>query len=88
VRIPYAIQASPDGALLYDSVGGEPLAIRLTQPTPWKKFTVYRRIPSSGTINVSLALTGLGTVYFDDVRVEPLTGAGAGVEALPTAGRK
>lgn len=88
VRIPYAIQASPDGALLYDSVGGEPLAIRLTQPTPWKKFTVYRRIPASGTINVSLALTGLGTVYFDDVRVEPLTTGGPVVDALPTSGRK
>jgi len=29
-------------------------------------------MPQSGTINVTLALTGLGTVYFDDVRIEPL----------------
>ena len=72
VRIPKAITASPDGALLYDSAGGEPLAIRLTEPTPWKKFTLYRRVPDSGTIYVTLALTGLGTVYFDDVRIEPL----------------
>jgi hypothetical protein len=28
-------------------------------------------------VNVTLALTGLGTVYFDDVRVEPLDAAGA-----------
>ena len=33
VRIPKAITASADGALLYDSAGGEPLAVRLTQPT-------------------------------------------------------
>jgi hypothetical protein len=72
VRIPKAITASVDGALLYDSAGGEPLAVRLTAATGWKKFTLYRRVPASGTINVTLALTGLGTVYFDDVRIEPL----------------
>jgi hypothetical protein len=72
VCIPSAITASPDGALLYDSTGGDAMALRLTDPMPWKKFTVYRRIPASGTIQVTLALTGLGTVYFDDIRIEPL----------------
>lgn len=77
VRIPERITASPDGALLYDSAGGEPLAIRLTEPTPWRKITLYRRVPASGTINVTLALTGLGAVYFDDIRIEPLVPAAA-----------
>jgi hypothetical protein len=72
VNIPAPITASPDGALIYDSAGGEPLAIRLTNPTPWKKLTVYRRVPASGSISVTLALTGVGTAYFDDVRVEPM----------------
>jgi hypothetical protein len=72
VRIPEPIKASPDGALFYDSAGGEPLAIRLTEPTAWKKFTFYRKVPASGTMQVTLALTGLGTVYFDDLRIEPL----------------
>jgi hypothetical protein len=79
VNIPAAITASPDGALLYDSAGGEPLAIRLTDPMPWKKFTVYRRVPSSGTISVTLALTGVGTVFFDDIRIEPRIPANGGV---------
>ena len=35
-------------------------------------ITLYRLVPASGTINVTLALTGLGSVYFDDVRIEPL----------------
>src|SRR5207302_8385810 len=64
INIPAPITASPDGALMYDSAGGEPLAIRLTNPTGWKKFTVYRRVPASGSINVTLALTGIGTVYY------------------------
>ena len=78
IRIPEAITASPDGALFYDSAGGEPLAIRLTEPTPWKKFTLYRRVPSSGSLSVTLALTGIGSVYFDDVRIEPLVSGGDG----------
>jgi hypothetical protein len=72
VSIPMPIIASPDGALLYDSVGGDALAVRLVDPTPWKKFTLYRRVPASGTIQMTLALTGIGTVYFDDIRIEPL----------------
>jgi hypothetical protein len=72
VRIPQPITASVDGALLYDSAGGEPLAVRLRETKQWQQFTLYRRVPTSGTMSVTLALTGLGTVYFDDVRIEPL----------------
>lgn len=73
VKVPNAIASSADGALFYDSAGGEPLAVRLTAAeTKWRKFTLYRRVPASGAISVTLALTGLGTVYFDDVRIEPL----------------
>ncbi|MFO0970632.1 MAG: hypothetical protein U0793_34265 [Gemmataceae bacterium] len=88
VRIPAPITASPDGALFYDSAGGEPLAIRLTQPTAWRKFTLYRRVPASGTMHVTIALTGLGTAYFDDIRIEPLvTPSGAPpITAIPVSG--
>jgi hypothetical protein len=85
VRIPAAITASTDGALVYDSAGGEPLAVRLTGATPWKKITLYRRVPESGTINVTLALMGLGAAYFDDVRVEPLSAGEA--PATTSAGK-
>jgi hypothetical protein len=33
-------------------------------------------VPASGKIHVSLALTGLGKAYFDDVRIEPLRPGG------------
>jgi len=75
VRVPQAIQASADGALLFDSIGGEPLGVRLATPTPWRKFTLFRRVPPSGTVHVTMALTGIGTVYFDDIRVEPMFAA-------------
>jgi hypothetical protein len=81
MRLLRPIGLSVDGALFYDSAGGEPLAVRLTEPTPWKRFTLYRRVPASGTISVTCALTGLGTVYFDDVRIEPLVPGRASVSA-------
>jgi hypothetical protein len=78
VRIPGPIQASADGAMLYDSAGGEPMAVRLTGTTKtWRQFTLYRKVPASGSIHLTLALTGLGKVYFDDLRIEPLV-AGRG----------
>src|SRR5205807_583624 len=88
IRIPEPITGSLDGALFYDSAGGEPLGIRLTEATPWKRFTLYRRVPSTGTINVTLALTGMGTVYFDDVRVEPLIHGAASNGAIQVQGTR
>src|SRR5262249_23151709 len=67
------VSTSVDGALFYDSAGGEPLAVRQTDDMAWRKFTLYRWVPPSGTIHVTLALTGLGTAFFDDVRIEPMT---------------
>lgn len=73
VYVPEPIIGSPDGALLYDSAGGEPLAVRVSQSFVWKQFILYRTVPDSGVIHVTMAITGLGTAYFDDVRIEPLT---------------
>jgi hypothetical protein len=88
VRVPKPIKASPDGALFYDSIGGEPLAIRVIEGKEWRKFTLYRTVPASGTVNVTLALTGLGTAYFDDVRIEPLQPTSPGPTALRPGGTR
>jgi len=37
---------------------------------------------------VTLALTGLGTVYFDDIRIEPLLGPEANAAPRPGPSRK
>jgi hypothetical protein len=86
VRLPRGVAGSTDGAMLYDSSGGEPLALRLAEATgaDWKQYTLYRRVPASGAINVTMALTGLGTAYFDDVKIEPLTAGGQAAAARPT----
>jgi hypothetical protein len=73
VKLDKPVTASADGALLFDSAGGEPLGVRLTAATKgWQRFTLYRRVPATGAVQVTAALTGIGTVYFDDLKIEPL----------------
>jgi hypothetical protein len=72
VRIPAAILASADGVLLFDNACGEAMGVRIVDAVGWKKFHLYRKVPASGTMWVTAALTGIGTVYFDDIRIEPL----------------
>ena len=47
------------------------------------QFHLYRRVPASGQISVTLALTGLGVAYFDDVRIEPLVVGAASAKPAP-----
>jgi hypothetical protein len=73
VHVPKPLAATADGAMLYDSAGGEPLAVRVMSPTKkWKQFTWYRKVPESGKISLAVALTGIGVAYFDDLKIEPL----------------
>jgi hypothetical protein len=47
----------------------------LTEQLEWKQFHMYRKVPDSGEVRVRMALTGFGTVYFDDIRIEPFIGS-------------
>jgi hypothetical protein len=71
MKIPKSINASVDGAMFYDSAGDSPLGVRLTTCPQWKQIVLYRKVPASGKIRVSLALTGIGVAYFDDVCIKP-----------------
>ncbi len=72
VRVPAAIQASADGVLLFDSADGEAMGHRSVDACIWRQIHLYRQVPSTGVIWMTVALTGIGTVYFDDLRIEPL----------------
>jgi hypothetical protein len=72
VRLGDASLSSADGVLVFDSIGGEGMGIRLNDPDIWKEYHVYRKVPASGAVWVTIAQTGLGTVYCDNVKIEPL----------------
>ena len=70
VRAPLGVSGSVDGAMIWDSIGGETLALRFTRPGQWKKFTLYRPVHQAGELRLHMALTGAGRVHFDDLKVE------------------
>ena len=72
---PSGVAASPDGVIFHDSSAGDALGIRIAGLSSWKPFAIYRRVPESGTISATVALTGIGIVLVDDLRIEPI-GAG------------
>ncbi len=73
VQVPETIKGTADGVLFYDSIGGEAFGVRFTEARGWTKYHLYRRVPATGVVSVTMALTGLGVANFDDVRIEPLT---------------
>ena len=95
IKVPSAIVGdAAGGVLFYDDAGGEPLSVRVLGTVTWKQYHLYRRVPASGQIAVTLALTGLGVAYFDEVRIEPLivgaasakpTSPGPRVPTIPTS---
>jgi len=84
IQIPKPLAGTGDGALLFDSAAGEPMAVRLHQTPGWRQVTLYREVPESGQIHLTLALTGLGTAYFDDLKIEPLLEPGETTVPLAT----
>lgn len=76
-----------DGALIYDSAGGEPLAVRVRGTKGWRRYQLYRKVPESGKINVTMAVSGMGEVFFDDVRIDSLVPASSAraAKAPPTS---
>jgi hypothetical protein len=75
MKVPAPIRASADGAMFFDTTAGEGYAVRVNDQLDWKQFHMYRKVPASGEVRVRMALTGFGTAYFDDIRVEPFVGS-------------
>ena len=82
VRVPKPIAGSVDGAMVWDSIGGEMLAQRFSTACDWQRFVLYRPIARPAELRVSLVMTGLGEVQFDDLLVQVSNEA-----PVPLAGR-
>jgi hypothetical protein len=83
IKVPAAIQGdAAGGVLFYDNAGGEPLSVRILAGARWKQYHLYRRVPANGQIAVTLALTGTGRAFFDDVRIEPLVAGAASAKSV------
>ena len=72
VRVPDPITSSRDGLMIYDNIGGLPLALRIQHTGDWQRFVMYRVADRACHLQLIFSLTGLGEVYVDNVQVTPL----------------
>ena len=87
IKILGSVTLTADGVLFYDDACGEPLAVRVTDTNNmWKQYHLYRRVPASGQMSLTVAMTGVGTAYFDDLRIEPLVPTAQVKEPVQPAG--
>jgi hypothetical protein len=70
VRIPKSLTGSVDGAMVWDSLGGEGLALRFAVAKDWTPFVLYRPVRKNGKIRVHLVTTGVGAAQFDDLQIQ------------------
>ncbi|MDR0871788.1 MAG: hypothetical protein LBN39_13465 [Planctomycetaceae bacterium] len=70
VRIPQTLESTVDGLMIFDSLGGEPLALRFTGTKgEWREFAFYRIVPADSNYYIFFGLNGFGEAQIDDVRV-------------------
>jgi hypothetical protein len=86
VKMPRLIPAGGGGLIVRDSLGGEALQFRSTNPIPdWSEVILYRRAPADGTITVTLGLAGLAEAQFDDLSIQPIVSVPSLDESEPGA---
>ncbi|MBS0208892.1 MAG: hypothetical protein JSS27_08060 [Planctomycetes bacterium] len=84
VYVPGAIGGSYDGVMIYDSQTGPALAERIDQTARWQQFVLLRAARYSGPLTITIALTGTGEAWIDDVMIETAPGPASG-PSLSTA---
>jgi hypothetical protein len=71
-NVPRPLAGTDEGLLIFDSLGGSDLGDRIRLTQGWREFTLYRAVPESGNLVVTIALTGLGEASIDDLSVSLL----------------
>ncbi len=71
VKRSFASTPGAGGIIVRDSLGGEPLQFRTSDPIPgFSRIVIYRKAPTDGRFTVTFGLAGYGEAFFDDFRAE------------------
>lgn len=71
VKVRQSITGHQDGLMIYDSLLGKPGALRFHQAGNWTKFELLREPHESTDWTLTIALTGMGDILVDDLRIVP-----------------
>ena len=71
VKRSFASTPGAGGIIVRDSLGGEPLQFRTSDPIPgFSRIVIYRKAPTDCRFTVTFGLAGYGEAFFDDFRAE------------------
>lgn len=75
-RVATPIVGNLDGAVLYDTLGGYRRALRWQAGGGWGRFKLFREVRKDGEFRVTMLLSGMGEIQFDDLQVRIYNPAG------------
>lgn len=84
VRMAAPALGTSDGAMFYDSIGGPAGALRWKSPGQWQPFSLIREVQESSELTLTMTLSGLGEILFDDLQVIAID-AGETISPAPAA---
>jgi hypothetical protein len=90
VKVAAPSVANLDGAVLYDSLLGPGAALHWSATADWRKFELVREVSETTELTLTMALSGLGDIRFDDLQIVPLDvdagpSRGTGPNGMPVA---
>jgi hypothetical protein len=90
VKMAAASIGNLDGAVFYDSLLGSGTALHWNSTADWQQFEMIREVPETTQLTLTMALSGLGDVRFDDLQIIPLdieagSSAAGGLKGTPAS---
>ncbi|MFN6205356.1 MAG: hypothetical protein ACK49R_02825 [Planctomycetota bacterium] len=72
VNLAQPLRGTSEGLLIYDTLGGRELGLRVRQTEGWQEVVLYRATAEAAELRLVLQLQGLGEVMLDEFTVQTL----------------
>ena len=72
IYIEEQLKGTADGLIVWDSIGGDTLALRFNKTNGWRQFVFYRYVPTDGLFETRFYLSGIGEAWIDDISIRPI----------------
>jgi hypothetical protein len=72
VNLAQPLRGTAEGLLIFDSLGGRDLGLRVRQTEGWQEVVMYRATAEAVELRLTFQLQGLGEVFLDEFTVQTL----------------
>lgn len=72
VQIRGELQGAPEGLLVYDSLGGKDLGVRISKTDGWEEVILYRSAPEATSVRLTIQMPGTGEAWFDEFTLQTI----------------